>query len=165
MFQLKPISKQGISEALQKAERYRLLNEPHLAESICQDILAIEPENHAAIVTMLLSITDQFGGHSPVNVTTARQLLPLLKTEYERHYFAGIICERQGSAMLRRGKAIDHFAAYEWLTDAMENFEKAETLRPSGNDDAILRWNTCARLIMNHRLQPRPEQHVEPSYD
>ena len=61
MFQLKPISKEGISEALQKAERYRLLNEPRLAESICQDILALEPDNHQAILTMLLSITDQFG--------------------------------------------------------------------------------------------------------
>lgn len=165
MFQLKPISKQGIPEALQKAERYRLLNEPRLAESICQDILDVEPDNHAAVVTMLLAVTDQFGGHASVNVNTARQLLPLLKSEYERHYFAGIICERQGSAMLSRGKTSDHFAAFEWLSDAMEYFEKAETVRPPGNDDAILRWNTCARLIMSHRLQPRPEQHAEPSYD
>lgn len=165
MFQLKPISKQGISEALQKAERYRLLNEPRLAESICQDILAVEPDNHAALVTMLLAVTDQFGGHTSVTVNTARQLLPLLKNEYERHYYAGIICERQGSAILSRGKTSDHFAAYEWMTDAMEHFEKAEAVRPSGNDDAILRWNTCARQIMSHRLQPRNEQYVEPSLE
>jgi hypothetical protein len=165
MFQLKPISKQSIPEALQKAERYRLLNEPHLAQSICQDILEVEPDNHAAVVTMLLSITDQFGGNAAANVTAARQLLPLLKNEYERHYYAGIICERQGSAILNRGKTSDHFAAYEWLSDAMENYEKAEALRPSGNDDALLRWNTCARQIMSHRLQPRQEQFVEPSYD
>ncbi len=165
MFQLKPISEKSIPEALQKAERYRLLNEPYLAESICQDILEIEPDNHAAVVTMLLAITDQFGSHMSANVNTARQLLPLLKNEYERHYFAGIICERQGSAMLSRGKASDHFAAYEWLTDAMENYEKAEAVRPTNNDDAILRWNTCARLIMNHRLQPRQEQYAEPSFD
>lgn len=161
MFQLKPISKEGIPEALKKAERYRLLNEPRLSESICQDILDIEPDNHSAIITMLLAITDQFGGHASANVNSARQLLPLLKDEYEHHYYAGIICERQGNAILNRGKASDHFAAYEWLVDAMEHFEKAEAIRPTGNDDAILRWNTCVRLIKSHRLQPRHEQYVE----
>jgi len=165
MFSLKPISKQGISGALQKAERYRLLNEPRLAESICQDILAIEPDNHGAIVTMLLAVTDQFGGNTAVAMSTARKLLPLLKDDYERHYFEGIICERQGSAQLNRGKYSDPAAAYEWLTDAMEHYEKAEAIRPSGNDDAILRWNTCARQIMDHRLQPRKEHYVEPSLE
>lgn len=162
MFQLKPISKEGIPEALQKAERYRLLNEPRLAESICQDILDIEPHNHRAIVTMLLSITDQFGKYKSANVNTARQLIALLKDDYERHYYAGIICERQGNTILSRGTAGDHFTAYEWLSDAMEYYEKAEAIRPSGNDDAILRWNTCARQIMSHHLQPRQEHYVEP---
>jgi hypothetical protein len=165
MFQLKPISKQGIPEALQKAERYRLLNEPHLAESICQDILEVEPDNHRAVVTMLLAITDQFGKYKSATVNAARQLLPMLKDAYERHYYAGIICERQGNSILSRGTAGDHHAVYEWLTDAMEHYEKAEAVRPSGNDDAILRWNTCARQIMSHRLQPRHEQYVEPSLE
>lgn len=165
MFQLKPISKKGIPEALQKAERYRLLNEPRLAESICQDILEVEPDNHPAVVIMLLAITDQFGKYRSANVSTARQLLPKLKDEYERHYYAGIICERQGNAILSRGTSSDHYAVYEWLTDAMDNYEKAEALRPAGNDDAILRWNTCARQIMSHRLQPRHEQFVEPSLE
>src|SRR5690349_3355567 len=77
MFQLKPISKAGIPEALQKAERYRLLNEPHLAESICQDILDLEPENHKAVITKLLAITDQFGKNTATNANNARQLLPM----------------------------------------------------------------------------------------
>ncbi len=165
MFQLKPISKEGIAEALQKAERYRLLNEPRLAESICEDILEVEPDNHRAIVTMLLAITDQFGKYKSANVSTARQLISQLSDAYERHYYAGIICERQGNAILSRGKAGDHFSAYEWLADAMESYEKAEAIRPTGNDDAILRWNTCARQIMDHRLQPRQEQYVEPSLE
>lgn len=64
MFQLRSaFRKEGIPEALQKAERYRLLNEPRLAESICQDILDIEPDNRKAIITMLLAITDQFVGN------------------------------------------------------------------------------------------------------
>ena len=45
--------------ALEKAERYRLLNEPILAESICLDILDADPQNAKAVVTMLLAITDR----------------------------------------------------------------------------------------------------------
>src|SRR5690606_18114512 len=114
MFQLKPISKAGIPEALQKAERYRLLNEPRLAESICEDILEVEPDNHRAVVTMLLAITDQFGKYRSASISTARQLLPKLKDEYERYYYAGIICERQGNSILSRGTSSDHHAVYEW---------------------------------------------------
>lgn len=165
MFQLKPISQKGIPEALQKAERYRLLNEPELAESICHDILEVEPDNHAATVTMLLAITDQFGTNRSATVSSARQLLPAMRNDYERHYYAGIICERQGAAILNRGTTGDHYAAYEWLTDAMEYYEKAEANRPEGNDDAILRWNTCARLITSHHLKPRQEQQVEPTLE
>lgn len=160
-FQLKPLSHEGIAEALQKAERYRLLNEPRLAESICHDILDVEPDNDAAIITLLLSITDQFGEYSSATVDAARRLVPQLKSEYERLYYSGIICERQGSAILRRGVTGGNFVAFEWLTDAMEFFEKAEALSPAGNDDAILRWNTCAREIMRHHLEPRMEHFVE----
>ena len=60
-FELKPISADAIPEALQKVERYRLLNEPAEAQSICEDILAIEPENQSALVMLILTITDQFG--------------------------------------------------------------------------------------------------------
>ena len=45
MFQLKSLSMEGITAALDKAERYRLLNEPREAESICLDVLEIDPEN------------------------------------------------------------------------------------------------------------------------
>jgi tetratricopeptide (TPR) repeat protein len=162
MFNLKPISKEAISEALQKAERYRLLNEPALAESICQDILEIEPDNHQAIVTKLLAITDQFGKYSSSHVNAARHLLHSMKNEYDKHYYAGIICEREGNAHIHRGLPGDHYAAFDWLTDAMEYYEKAEAIRPPGNDDAILRWNTCARQIMSHHLKPRVEHYVEP---
>jgi hypothetical protein len=157
-FQLKPLSSEGVAEALQKAERYRLLNEPRLAESICHDILNVEPTNEEAIIMLLLAITDQFGEYSSASVDVARRLIPLLKSEYERLYYAGIICERQGSAILRRGLTGGNFVAFEWLTDAMEFFEKAGALSPAGNDDAILRWNTCAREIMRHHLEPRIEE-------
>lgn len=162
MIKLKPISKEGIPEALKKAERYRLLNEPRLSESICQDILDLEPDNHAAVVMLLLSITDQFGRYSAAAINKARHLLNSLNNAYDRHYYAGIICERQGIAFLNMGKSGIGHSPYEWLNEAMEHFEEAEAIRPAGNDDAILRWNTCARLINNHHLQPRQELYVEP---
>jgi len=161
MFQLKPISKEGIPLALQKAERYRLLNEPPLAESICHDILDAEPGNQAAIKIMLLAITDQFGRQRSRDVSKARELLPLLNDEYERFYYSGIICERRGIAVLNQERHVEYSSAYEWFMEAMEYFQRAEYIRPAGNDDAILRWNTCARLVMDNDLQPRYEEYGE----
>ncbi|MCI0618510.1 hypothetical protein L0244_36490 [bacterium] len=161
MFELKKISKDSITVALEKAERYRLLNEPRLTESICLDILEIDPQNNKAIVIMLLAITDQFDNVASADINQARQLLPRLSGDYERHYYGGIICERQGKAILAKDIPDGKFIVYEWLRDAMDHYEKAESIRPSGNDDAILRWNTCARLIMRHQLQPREERREE----
>ena len=53
-------------------------------------------------------------------------------------------------------------AAYEWFREAMLHFEEAEKLRPTRNEDAILRWNTCARIIMSEKLEPRPDDEFEP---
>lgn len=147
--------------ALEKAERYRLLNEPMLAESICLDILEAEPGNNKAIVTMLLAITDQFGISSPDDLNRAKQLVSNFKDEYDRQYYSGIICERQAKAKLSKRMPDGGFVGYEWLRDAMDHYEKAEAIRPPGKDDAILRWNTCARLIIRHNLKPRDEKYVE----
>ena len=164
MFELKKISAEGIPDALEKAERYRLLNEPRLAESICLDILEVEPSNNKAVVTMLLAITDEFNS-SPADVTEATRLLPRLPSEYDRFYYGGIICERKGKSLLGKNIPEGTYIIYEWLLDAMELYEKAETIRPSGNDDALLRWNTCARLITRYRLKPRDEKYVEPELE
>lgn len=162
MFHLKSLSKDGVAAALEKAERYRLLNEPREAESICLDVLAIDPENQKALVIMLLSITDQFGRRDRDEARQARELLPRLRDEYERTYYAGIIFERQAKTILKRGTPGGQFQAYDWLRSAMELFEKAEAIRPPGNDDALLRWNTCARTIVRYKLAPRQEDYVEP---
>lgn len=163
MFQIKRIAKESIPAALEKAERYRLLGEPGLAESICLDILEADRQNARAIVMLLLAITDQFSDPSSSgDVDRARQLLPSLQNEYDKIYYAGIICERKGLSILNQGMKGGHFAVYEWLREAMEFFEMAEAVRPPGNDDAILRWNTCARLIMRYELKPANEKYVEP---
>ena len=142
-------------------ERYRLLNEPSLAESICLDILTIVPAHQQALISLLLARTDQFG--SEMTVAMAREVLPRIKGDYERAYYAGIISERNGHAHLRQGGPGSASAAYHALREAMEHFERAEVLRPPGNDDAILRWNTCARVIMrNPEIRPRPHEEFQP---
>ena len=162
MHQLKPISKESIPAALEKAERYRLLNEPRLAERICLDVLDIEPSNRKATIILLLAITDQFGSVASADVDQALQLLPDIDDDYERTYYEGIINERQGKALLTRGMTGGHFAAYEWLTAAMKCYERAEELKATGNDDAILRWNTCVRMFHRYNLKPRDEEFAEP---
>lgn len=161
MFELKPLSKEGIPAAIEKAQRYRLLNQPRLAESICLDILEVDPENHDTIIILILAITDQFGRGTSVEDKRARAFLPRLKDEYERNYYAGIICERQGKAAFNQRIPGSKHITYEWLRDAMEHYEKAEAGRPHGNDDAILRWNTCVRLIERYNLEPRQEDTAE----
>ncbi len=159
---IKPISKNSIPEALEKVERYRLLNQPQLAQSICLDVLDVDPQNSKAIINLLLAITDEFASSSSADLKQAQQLLPRLQSDYEKNYYAGIINERKGMAILNGKMSGGHFAAYDWLRDAMMFYEKAEALRPSGNDDAILRWNTCVRLITSHNLKPRAEEYIEP---
>ncbi len=163
MFELKPLSKEAIPAALQRAERYRLLNEPAQAESICLDILQIDPENQPALIMLLLALTDQFPEAGPAAVHEAQGVLGRLRGEYERAYYAGIICERRAKAQLGHHMPGSGYNAYDWLREAMSWYEKAEALRPTGNDEAILRWNTCARLIMRRPdLRPAQEERFEP---
>ena len=164
MYELKRLSKEAVPRALEKAQHYRLLNEPTQAESICQDILAVEPDHQQALVVWLLALTDQF--ERGLAVKEAREILPRLRDEYERAYYAGIICERQAKARLEHGGPGSGFAAYEWLREAMDWYHKAEAIRPAGNDDAMLRWNTCARALMrNPRLAPPPREPLEPQLE
>ena len=165
MFELKPLSKEAIPAALEKAMRYRLLNEPAEAESICHDVLSIDPDNQEALVTLLLALTDRFGKGYAVGVTQAQEVLSRLRDPYERAYYAGIICERQAKARLHQGHPGAGFDAYEFLREAMSWFEKAEALRPPGNDDALLRWNACARIIMGNGLTPRIEEKVDSPFE
>ena len=160
-FQPKPITKDGVPAALQKAEPYRVIHAPTSAETICLDVLAVSPENQQALVTLLLAITDQFGQAPTEGVRRAREVLPRLQDEYKRAYYAGIICERCGKAQLRSGAPKSGAMAYHWFREAMSWYEKAESQRPAGNDEAILRWNTCGRLLARYpHLKPETEEPV-----
>jgi len=157
MFELKAISSAAISEALGRVERYRLLNEPVLAESICRDVLQADPGNGQARIDLILSLSDQF----PDGLTKfreARGLAAGIDDEYERNYYSGIVRERRAHAHFQRRTPGFGGLVYNLLREAMEFYEVAEELRPPGNPDTILRWNTCARIINDH-------DHVEPERD
>lgn len=151
MFELKPLHQDAIPAALEKANRYRLLNEPGAAESIYLDILAIDPDNQEAIVNIVLAMSDRFAKDYAVGEGGIQDYLARIEGEYEKAYYTGIVYERRGKAVLERGG----ISAYELFEQAMEWFEKAEAMRPAGNDDAILRWNGCARIIKRNNLKPR----------
>lgn len=161
MSQLKSLSKEAIPTALEKAMRYRLLNEPAEAESICLDVLKADPENQEAIITLLLALTDRFTKGYGVSDMQAKELLARIKGEYERAYFTGILAERRAKTKLAQNTPDCRFQAYDLFREAMDWFEKAETMRPPDNDDALLRWNTCARIIERNKLVPREEERVE----
>jgi hypothetical protein len=161
MFEPKPITKDAVPAALQKAERYRVINDPTSAESICLDVLTVSPDNQQALVTLLLAITDQFGEAPTEGVRRAQKVLPRLQDEYKRAYYAGIICERCAKAQLRSSTPRSGEMAYGWLREAMSWYEKAESQRPGGNDEAILRWNTCGRLLARYpQLKPVADEPV-----
>src|SRR5580765_7441892 len=162
MHPLKPLSKEAVPAALAKAERYRLLNEPGEAESICLDILQVDPDNQDALVTLILALTDQFPLQSAATraaPSRAADLVSRLSDEYDRVYYTVIIRERRAKAILHRDSYASASIAVEWLREAMACYEKAEGIRPAHNDDALLRWNACARLL--HELpevQPEPQR-------
>jgi hypothetical protein len=163
VFELKPLRIDAVPRALEKAERYRLLNEPAEAESICLDVLRVTPTNQAALVILLLALTDQFDEGVGGLLADARDVLPRLTGEYDRVYYAGIIAERHGKALLRSDGPGAASAAHECIREAMAYFAQAETLRPSGNDDALLRWNACARLLVrDHAEAVVAEERFEP---
>jgi hypothetical protein len=163
MSQLKPIHKDTIVRAFEKAERYRLLNEPFEAESICLDILAIEPNHPQALGCLLLSLTDQFSHGAAQAMERAKALLARFTGDYEKAYYGGIISERFAKRKLRDGHPGAKALAFGYLNEAMAAFEKAEKLAPGGNDDAVLRFNACVRMIERHGLTaPQEADHEQP---
>jgi hypothetical protein len=166
-FKLKPISKEAIPRAVQKAERYRLINQSWAAESICRDILEIDPTNQQVLVMLVLALTDQLaeGVHATI-MKAVQETLPRITDPYQRTYYTGIASERSGQAHLHRGGMGGGAMAYDSLREAMGWYEKAEAIRPAGNDDSILRWNTCARLISSHaQVAPPIETAYEPALE
>lgn len=161
MFELKKLSPEAVPAALEKALRYRMLNEPEQAESICEDVLRVGPDNQEALAMLILALTDRFAGSRPITPHHARELVARLTGEYERAYYAGIVWEREAIAWLRSHKPRSGSAAHECFLQAMGCYERAESLRPPANDDALLRWNSCARMIESHADVAPAEDAIE----
>jgi len=149
-FELKPLTTAGIAGALAKAKQYRLLNEPGTAESICRDILLVEPRHHEGRILLLLALTDMFTRGMAGRYEEALQMAQSLEDAYERAYYTGIVHERRAKAHHRSRAPQSGLIAYDWLRRAMVAFEEAERLRPAGDDQAILRWNSCVRRLRAH---------------
>ena len=158
MYELKKLSSDALASALDKAVHYRVLNEPVEAESICRDVIAVDPNHQQALITLLLALTDQFPRGIGGRAREAREIAARLDGDYERAYYAGIIAERQAKCQHHQRTPGCGHLAYDGLVKAMELYEEAEAVRASGNDDAILRWNACARFIeANADIEPEPD--------
>ena len=159
MFELKNLHEEAVPAALERAKHYRLLNEPGAAESICLDILQVKPEDQEALITLVLAMSDRFGTDYAVGDTRIQDYLSQIRGEYEQAYYTGIVYERRAKATLKKGAIGSESTVFHLFRQAMSWFEKAEKNRPAGNDDVILRWNGCARVIMINKLEAREMEH------
>jgi len=144
-YEFKTISRNSIPAALEKVQHYRYLNQAEEAESICRDVLAADLENQLGLRMLGLCITDQFTGGTLDRMRDAQACFEKLSSNYERSYYLGILYERHAKAQMSAGHhPHSMLASFE---KAMECFAEAEKIRPQGNDDALLRWNRCVRLM------------------
>jgi len=126
----------------------------------------LEPQTSKGLtylIMLVLALTDQHSGVAASGVQRAKEYLARIRDDYQRAYYTGIIAERRGQALLASGGMGSGAMAYESLREAMDWYEKAEAIRPAGNDDAILRWNTCTRVLSgNSHLAPSVDTGYEP---
>ena len=159
MIELKKLGKEAIPAAIEKARQYRLLNEPSAAESICLDILAADPENQEALVIIVLAMTDRLTRDYSVGDAQISTYLAKMSDEFQRTYYTGIVYERRAKALLSKNAVGSEATVYELFSQAMNWFERAENLSSDQNDNALLRWNACARIVNSNRLAPGEKSH------
>lgn len=163
MFVLKKLSKNAVPQALEDAERYRVRKEPLEAQSICRDVLEADPGNQKARIILLLALTDAFGQSLTAAYNEAEQILQQLDDSYCKAFFGGIIAERRAKVHLERQEPGSGRMAYEWFRKAMRLYDQALQTCSPGNPEAALRWNSCARIIMqNPHLEPVEPQGPQP---
>ena len=155
-YALKRIHPDGIDAALQKADRYRELNQPEEAESICRDVLAIDAGHQLALRILGLALTDQFGPSTAERFAEAQRVFGRLADPYERAFYTGLAYERQAKAQLDAHLPLRSIRPL--FDQALARYADAEALRPAGNDDAILRWNSCVRALQAHPEFAAPER-------
>jgi hypothetical protein len=90
-------------------------------------------------------MTDQFIGAASDRYLEVQSIFQGLCDPYERLYYTGILHERRAKTQLLVGYAPHTLRPL--VEEAMRCFAEAEKIRPAGNDDSILRWNRCVRLL------------------
>ena len=158
---LKSLTPAGVEHALERADYFRLLNEPAQAESACLDILAADPKNQRALVILILALTDQFGLGTPISDPDIADIIRQVTDEYQKIFLSALVLERRARAKLEQQIPQAESMAYDLCNQAMALYEKAELIRAVGNDDVLLRWNACARMIMQHNLEARHDDESE----
>ncbi len=155
--ELHKIHPEAVDHSLEKARQYRSLLEPEMAISICLDIFAVDKNHQPALIVYILALTDSLaksGMKKPDKFIL--DAIKRLDTKYNRFYYEGIFYERKARGLIAHHTMSKSFA-YRLLLDAMACYEKAEKLSDSANDDAVLRYNSCARVIENEHLEPRQD--------
>jgi tetratricopeptide (TPR) repeat protein len=145
-YELKHLAPANLEAAIAKAAHYRDLNQPEEAESICRDVLDVDPHQQAALRIMGLALTDQFATGNVGLLEEAVGAFERLSDEYDRVYHVGVAWERAAKAHLERNEAHSAVTGFE---HALRLFERAEHLRPT-SPDPVLRWNRCVRLLKSH---------------
>jgi len=159
---LKRILPSGVGAALQKADKYRELGQPTEAESICRDVLAVDPGNQAAWRNLGLALSDQFGALRGGQFAEAERIFARLEDPYARAFYSGLVCERQAKAQLTAHTPLH--SVRPLFEHALAYYAEAEAIRPPGNDDPILRWNSCVRALQaaqgpaSAEREDRPEE-------
>ena len=159
-FELKRLPRASVDAAIAKAEHYRDLNQPEEAESICLDVLDLEPGHVKAWKLLGLAITDRFPSGQVGLLEQAIHAFEKLPDPYERTYHLGVAWERAAKAHVEKNESHSAVASFE---HALALFEKAEHMRPD-LPDPILRWNRCVRLLISHpplraaSLAPREDE-------
>ncbi len=145
-FELKRLPRTSLEAAIAKAEHYRDLNQPEEAESICHDVLDLDPAHQKAWKLLGLALTDRLVSGQVGLLEQAVQAFERLADPYDRVYHLGVAWERAAKAHTERGEAHSAVTAFE---HALSLFEKAEGMRPD-LPDPVLRWNRCVRLLSTH---------------
>ena len=146
MFDLKRLTPGKLEAAIAKALHYRDLNQPEEAESICHDVLDVDPTHQEALKILGLALTDRFPSGEVGLLEAAISAFEKLGDEYDRVYHVGVAWERAAKAHLERNEAHSAVTSFE---HALDLFAKAEKLRPD-SPDPVLRWNRCVRLLKSH---------------
>jgi len=156
MYELKTLSSDALPSALAKAKQYRFLGEPDEAESICLDILTVDPDHQDALIILLLSLTDKYHqGDLGGCYAKALGIVEKLDDSFCKYYYLGIIYEKRAKYHLKKEGPGAVEASYEWFVRAMAAYEKALADCDPNNQDAVLRWNSCARLLnSNPEIKP-----------